>query len=109
MLLANGVVGGLAFLSLILLTTVVVFGIKFVLDRNVLEAERQRREAAQKPESRKEAESGPAEARPLYVMKQPAPPRKKRARTPRPQYAVLPEGTVYQLEPVKEREKTAVS
>ena len=103
-MLANGVVGGLALFSLILMTTVVVFGIKFVLDRNL--AENPKPEAHER--HRYEVSSEP-EKKPLYMIKQPAAPRKKRTSRPRAQYAVLPEGSVYTLEPVKEKEKESAA
>ena len=43
------------------------------------------------------------------MIKQPAAPRKKRTSRPRAQYAVLPEGSVYTLEPVKEQEKESAA
>ena len=99
-MLANAVVGGLALFSLILLTTVVVFGIKFVLDRNP----REEKPAPAEVRKSEPSESAPEPSKPLYVMKQPPTPRKKRTRT-KAQYAVLDGSEVYTLEPVREKEK----
>ena len=103
-MLANGVVGGLALFSLILMTTVVVFGIKFVLDRNLAEnaGRSQEDKPAADPPAEKKAEP---EVRPLYMIKQPAAQRRRKPARPAAQYAVLQEGAVYTLEPVKKKKE----
>ena len=106
MLLANGVVGGLAFLCLILLVTVIVFAVKFMLDRNLLASpeEEELEEKREEPQTETKARPDAPAPQPLYVIRE-RPARKKKPAPRRPSAPARPENALFRLERV-EPEKT---
>lgn len=98
--LANGTVGGLAFFSLILSVTVIVFGIKFLLDRNAPETPSEPREEEEKPAQTEESPSPP-----LYVIREAKKPVRKRKPQPKkPSEPPLRPDMLFRIERVEQPE-----
>ena len=108
LLAANGTVGGLVFLCLILIVTVIVFGIKFLLDH--AEPAQDAGKPSEKAEKPDGTSATPSEApQPLYVIREAKPAaRKRRPKAPMPASFVLPKNAVFRLEsPEDTKEKVS--